>query len=182
MSYLLIIIYLLFRTILFKLASNWCTSSVSYKYREIPIIRPPMVLIESGINNEQVSLMRPICTENCISVLKQVVLLGSVVLISNVVYSINIHRLQQIIVSIFIFISDMESRVRRIPWNICTLSKCNLRHGLCSQLTLPFEHVHVSHPSLAGNVDPDGIFLPSSSHAEIKLCMKMWKQESAKKN
>ena len=36
-----------------------------------------MVLVESGLNSEHVSLMRPICIENCISVLKQVVLISS---------------------------------------------------------------------------------------------------------
>ena len=30
------------------------------KYSEFPIIRPPMVLVKSGLNNEQVSLMRSI--------------------------------------------------------------------------------------------------------------------------
>ena len=51
-------------------------------FKEVPIIRPPMVLVESGLNNEQVSLMRPIYIENCISVLKQVILIARVVFIS----------------------------------------------------------------------------------------------------
>ena len=42
-------------------------------YSEVQIIRPPMVLVESGLNSKQVSLMRFIWVENCISVLKQVV-------------------------------------------------------------------------------------------------------------
>ena len=31
------------------------------KYSKVPIIRPPMVLVENGLNSDQVSLMRPIC-------------------------------------------------------------------------------------------------------------------------
>ena len=34
-----------------------------YRYSEVPIVRPPMVLVENGLNSEQVSLMRPICVE-----------------------------------------------------------------------------------------------------------------------
>ena len=44
-------------------------------YSEVPIIRPPMILVESGLNGEQVSLMKPIYIETCILVLKQVVLI-----------------------------------------------------------------------------------------------------------
>ena len=45
-----------------------------YNYSEVPIIRPPMVLVVSGLNGEQVSLlMRPIYIENCNLVLKLVV-------------------------------------------------------------------------------------------------------------
>ena len=45
---------------------------------EIPLNRPPMVLIESGLNSELVSLMRHICIKNCISLLKQVVFIARV--------------------------------------------------------------------------------------------------------
>ena len=31
----------------------------SKQYSEVPIIRPPMILVESGLNSEQVLLMRP---------------------------------------------------------------------------------------------------------------------------
>ena len=34
-----------------------------YIYNEVPLIIPPIVLVESGLNCEQVSLMRPIYTE-----------------------------------------------------------------------------------------------------------------------
>ena len=34
------------------------------KYSEIPIIRPPIVLIGSDFNSEQVSLMRPFTLKN----------------------------------------------------------------------------------------------------------------------
>ena len=57
------------------------------KYSEVWIIRPPMVLDESGLNSEKVSLMRLICIENCISVLKQVVLIVRMVSISDGLYS-----------------------------------------------------------------------------------------------
>ena len=52
------------------------------RYSEVPIIIP-MVLVEFGLNKEQVSLilMRPIHFKNCILVLKQVVLISRVVLI-----------------------------------------------------------------------------------------------------
>ena len=33
-------------------------------YSEVLIIRPPLVLVESGLNTEQVSLMKLICIEN----------------------------------------------------------------------------------------------------------------------
>ena len=59
-------------------------------YSGDPIIRPPMVLVESGLNiqcSDQVSLMRPIYIENCISVLKQVVLIARVALIASGLYS-----------------------------------------------------------------------------------------------
>ena len=55
---------------------------------EFLIIRPPIVLVESGLLSEQVSLLRPICIENCILVLKQLVLIVKVVLISSGLYSI----------------------------------------------------------------------------------------------
>ena len=42
-----------------------------------------MVLIESGINNVQISLMRTINIEKCSLVLKEVVLIERVVLISS---------------------------------------------------------------------------------------------------
>ena len=44
--------------------------TVSDKYSEVPIIRPPMILVESGLNDEQVLLMKPIYIEKCILVLK----------------------------------------------------------------------------------------------------------------
>ena len=50
-------------------------------YNEVPIIRPSMVLVESGLISEQVSLMRLSNIEKCILVLKQVVLIARVVLI-----------------------------------------------------------------------------------------------------
>ena len=53
------------------------------KYSEATTIRPPLLLIESGLNSEQVSLMKTIYIENCILVLKQVVLVARVVLISS---------------------------------------------------------------------------------------------------
>ena len=40
----------------------------------------PLVLVESGLNSEQASLMRPIYIENFILVLKQVVLIAREVL------------------------------------------------------------------------------------------------------
>ena len=45
------------------------------------LIRPLKVLVKSGLNSEQVSLMRPIYIEKCILVKKQVVLIARVVLI-----------------------------------------------------------------------------------------------------
>ena len=48
---------------------------------KFPLIRPPMVLLESGLNSEKVSLITPIYIVNCILVLKQVVLIKRVVLI-----------------------------------------------------------------------------------------------------
>ena len=44
------------------------------QYSEVPVIRPPLVLVESGLNSDQVSLMRPVYIEKCILVLKEVVL------------------------------------------------------------------------------------------------------------
>ena len=46
-----------------------------------------MVLVRNGLNSEQVLLMRPIYIENCILVLKQVVLIARVVLILSGLYS-----------------------------------------------------------------------------------------------
>ena len=46
------------------------------KPSEVPIVRPPLVLVESGLNSEQVSLMRAIYFGKCILVLKQVVLIA----------------------------------------------------------------------------------------------------------
>ena len=60
-----------------------------YMYSEVPLITPPMVVVESGLNSEQVSSMKPICIENCILVLKQVVLIVRVVLISSGLYCVN---------------------------------------------------------------------------------------------
>ena len=40
-------------------------------YSECPIIRPPIILVESGLNGEHVSFMRPIQIENCTLVSKQ---------------------------------------------------------------------------------------------------------------
>ena len=37
-----------------------CKILSSLNYSEVSIIRPPMVLVESDINSEQVSLMRPL--------------------------------------------------------------------------------------------------------------------------
>ena len=54
---------------------------------KVPIMRPPMVLVEKGRNNEQVSLMRLSYIENCILVLKPLVLIVMVVLISSGLYS-----------------------------------------------------------------------------------------------
>ena len=58
-----------------------------YKYHENPITRPPMVLLESCLNSDQVSLMRPIYIENCIMELKQVVLIARVVFILSGLYN-----------------------------------------------------------------------------------------------
>ena len=55
----------------------------SFKYSKVPIIRPLIVLVESDLNNGQLSLMRPIYIENCMLILKQVVLIGRIVLISS---------------------------------------------------------------------------------------------------
>ena len=41
--------------------------SVNDLYSEVPIMRPPIKLVESVLNREQVSLMRPIGIENCIT-------------------------------------------------------------------------------------------------------------------
>ena len=49
-------------------------------------VKSPMVLDESGLNSEKVLLMRPICLENYISVLKQVVLIAKLVLITSDLY------------------------------------------------------------------------------------------------
>ena len=56
------------------------------KYNEVPIRRLPMEFVERCLNIEQVSLMRPISIENCILVLKQVVLIARVVLTSSGLY------------------------------------------------------------------------------------------------
>ena len=64
------------------------TSFLLNNYGEVPIIGPPMVLVEGGLNSEQVSLMRPIYTEKCILVLKQVILIARVILIIAELYSI----------------------------------------------------------------------------------------------
>ena len=45
----------------------------NHRYSEVLLIRLPMVLVENGLNNEQVTYMRHIYIENCILVLKQVV-------------------------------------------------------------------------------------------------------------
>ena len=47
------------------------------------LVKPPMVLVESGLNSEYASLMSPIYIENCILVFKQVVLIAKVALISS---------------------------------------------------------------------------------------------------
>ena len=52
-----------------------------------PLIKPPMVLVERGLNSEQVSLIKPIYIENCILVLKQVVLITRVVFIAELYYN-----------------------------------------------------------------------------------------------
>ena len=41
------------------------TKSSETHCSEVPIIRPPMVLVESGLNSEQVSLMRHIYVYIC---------------------------------------------------------------------------------------------------------------------
>ena len=58
--------------------------SQSCYYNEVPIITPPFILIKSGLNSKQVSLMKPFYIEKCILVLKQdlVVLLARTVLIT----------------------------------------------------------------------------------------------------
>ena len=50
-------------------------------HSEVPIIRPPMVHVESGLYSEQVSLIRPIYIEKSVLVLTRVVLIARVVLI-----------------------------------------------------------------------------------------------------
>ena len=49
-----------------------------------------MVLVENGLNSEEVSLMRPIYIENCILVLKEMVLIVRMVLISSGLYSVTL--------------------------------------------------------------------------------------------
>ena len=46
-----------------------------------------MKFVKSGLNSEQISLIRPICIENYISELKQVVLIAMMVLILGGPYS-----------------------------------------------------------------------------------------------
>ena len=53
-----------------------------FNYSKVPIIRTPMVLVESGLNTEQVCIY----TDKCISVLKQVVLIVRMVLILSGLY------------------------------------------------------------------------------------------------
>ena len=60
-------------------------------YSEVPIIRPPGVLVGSGLNSEQVSLRRPIYIEKYILVMKQVILLARVVLIFQAVLITELH-------------------------------------------------------------------------------------------
>ena len=55
-------------------------------YSEV-LLRPQIVLVESGLNSDQVSLTRPIYIEKCILVQKQVVLIVRVVLIWSGLYS-----------------------------------------------------------------------------------------------
>ena len=55
-------------------------------HSEFLIITPLMVLVENGLNSEQVSLKKTIYIENCILVIKQLVL-TRVVLISSGLYS-----------------------------------------------------------------------------------------------
>ena len=57
------------------------------QYSEVPIIRPQMTLVESGLNSEQVSLMRPIYIEKMHFVQKHLVLIARMVLISSGLYS-----------------------------------------------------------------------------------------------
>ena len=66
----------------FKIATIAAISEAKFTYSEVPLIRPLMVLVKSGLNSEQV---RPICTlkKKCILVQKHVVLTGRVVLILN---------------------------------------------------------------------------------------------------
>ena len=47
-----------------------CHYNVGLFYSEVPIIRPSMVLIESGCYNGQVMVVRPIYIGKCMSVLK----------------------------------------------------------------------------------------------------------------
>ena len=56
-----------------KNTDNQIKNSVSYpesisyfhpQYSEVPLIRPPMEFVESGLNSEMVSLMRPIYIGN----------------------------------------------------------------------------------------------------------------------
>ena len=51
---------------------------------QICMLKPPMVLEESGLISVQVSLMRPIYIEKCILVLKQVVLIMMMLTFSDV--------------------------------------------------------------------------------------------------
>ena len=57
------------------------------KNSEVPIIRPPIVHVESGLYSEQVSLIRPFNIEKWSWVLKQVVLIARMVIISRGLYS-----------------------------------------------------------------------------------------------
>ena len=61
---------------------------------EVPITRPPMVLVESGLNREQVSqnLRDTFTLKKCILLLKQVVRIIRVVLISIILIGRNLLR------------------------------------------------------------------------------------------
>ena len=61
-----------------------------WSYSEAPITGPSLVFVESGLNSEQVSLMKPFNIEKYISVLEQIVLIARIVLLLNGLYNVTL--------------------------------------------------------------------------------------------